>query len=198
MSDISFNNWYSMSDGALAKNIGNFVKHHRMEQNQSQDSLSKSAGISRSTLSLLERGETVTLATLIRVLRVLEQLHIMDSFWVTQTLSPLALAKLEKSKRRRVRVKRVETATSKFTTETSKKIPNATDGDFWLFIFYLLSAASQNGCLAGFLRQRRNLKKKWRLDPVWFRTDLQSYKCCKPSFWLNLLLVKYIQELHKG
>jgi transcriptional regulator with XRE-family HTH domain len=119
-----------MSDGALAKNIGNFVKHHRMEQNQSQDSLSKSAGISRSTLSLLERGETVTLATLIRVLRVLEQLHIMDSFWVTQTLSPLALAKLEKSKRRRVRVKRVETATSKFTTETSKKIPNATDGDF--------------------------------------------------------------------
>ena len=92
-----------MSDGALAKNIGNFVKHHRMEQNQTQDSLSKSAGISRSTLSLLERGETVTLATLIRVLRVLEQLHVMETFSVIQTISPSLLAKLEKAKRKRVR-----------------------------------------------------------------------------------------------
>ncbi len=112
MSDISFNNWYSMSDGALAKNIGNFVRHHRMEQNKTQDSVSNEAGISRSTLSLLEKGETVTLTTLIRVLRVLDQLHMMDSFSVHQIVSPLALAKLEKSKRRRARTKTGETTDS--------------------------------------------------------------------------------------
>ena len=46
------------------------------------------AGISRSTLSLLERGETVTLSTLIQVLRVLGQLNIMQAFTVQQNISP--------------------------------------------------------------------------------------------------------------
>ena len=70
MPDISFSNWISMNDKALAAHIGAFVKHHRLKQNKTQDVLANAAGISRSTLSLLERGETVTLATLIQVLRV--------------------------------------------------------------------------------------------------------------------------------
>lgn len=90
-----------MSDKALAEQIGVFVKHHRMEQNKTQEALAYAAGISRSTLSLLERGETVTLATLIQVLRVLDQLHLMENFVVTKTISPLALAKQEKEKRKR-------------------------------------------------------------------------------------------------
>jgi transcriptional regulator with XRE-family HTH domain len=79
------------------------VKHHRLEQNKTQDTLSHEAGISRSTLSLLERGETVTLATLIQVLRVLNQLHVMEAFEVKKTLSPLMLAKAEQETRKRVR-----------------------------------------------------------------------------------------------
>ena len=101
MSDISDKNWVSMSDKALAQQIGAFIKHHRIEQNKTQDSLANNAGISRSTLSLLERGETVTIATLIQVLRVLNQLHIMEVFTIQQTISPLALAKIEKNKRQR-------------------------------------------------------------------------------------------------
>jgi DNA-binding Xre family transcriptional regulator len=50
--------------------------------------LSHEAGISRSTLSLLERGETVTLATLLQVLRVLDQLQMMDAFVVEPRISP--------------------------------------------------------------------------------------------------------------
>lgn len=92
-----------MSDQALAAHIGAFVKHHRLEQNKTQDMLSHEAGISRSTLSLLERGETVTLATLIQVLRVLDQLQVMDAFEVQQRISPLALAKAEQEKRKRAR-----------------------------------------------------------------------------------------------
>lgn len=109
MTDMSYTNWDSMNDKALAEHIGAFVKHHRMEQNKTQDVLANAAGISRSTLSLLERGETVTLATLIQVLRVLDQLHVMEAFSVQQTISPLALAKMERDKRKRAGGKKEET-----------------------------------------------------------------------------------------
>ena len=105
MTDISYNNWISMSDKALSEHIGSFIKHHRMEQNKTQDVLSNAAGISRSTLSLLERGEAVTLATLIQVLRALDQLNIMESFKIYTTVSPMALAKMDKEKRLRARGK---------------------------------------------------------------------------------------------
>ena len=103
MTDISYKEWVSMSDNSLAKVIGAFVRYHRLEQNKTQDVLAHAAGISRSTLSLLERGEAVTLATLIQVLRVLDQLQIMDAFSVPKTISPLALAKMEQAKRKRAR-----------------------------------------------------------------------------------------------
>jgi len=101
MTEISYRNWLSMSDDALAKQVGVFIKHHRLEQNKTQEMVSAAAGISRSTLSLLERGESVTLATLIQVLRVLDQLQVMEAFEIQQRISPLALAKAEKEKRKR-------------------------------------------------------------------------------------------------
>ncbi|CAN5124724.1 hypothetical protein BH23BAC3_BH23BAC3_35390 [soil metagenome] len=103
MNEISYKDWASMSDKALIENIGAFVKHHRLRQNKTQDNVAEEAGISRSTLSLLERGETVTILTLtlMQVLRVLDQLHIMNAFQVDETISPIALAKLEKEKRQR-------------------------------------------------------------------------------------------------
>ena len=105
MTDKSFNEWASMSDKTLAKHVGTFVRHHRIEQNKTQDELATAAGISRSTLSLLERGETVTVTTLIQVLRVLDQLSVLSAFEVKETISPLALAKLQKEKRQRARSK---------------------------------------------------------------------------------------------
>lgn len=105
MTDISFKEWAALSDKALTKYIGTFVRHHRMEQNKTQDQLATAAGISRSTLSLLERGETVTVTTLIQVLRVLDQLSVLHAFEVRETISPLALAKLQKEKRQRARSK---------------------------------------------------------------------------------------------
>lgn len=106
MTDISYINWNSMNDKTLAEHIGAFVKYHRMEQNRTQDAIANDAGISRSTLSLLERGETVTIATLIQVLRVLDLLYIMEVFRVQQTVSPLLLAKMEKTRRKRASRKR--------------------------------------------------------------------------------------------
>jgi transcriptional regulator with XRE-family HTH domain len=90
-----------MDDNALMQAIGSFVRHHRLEQNKSQESVAHSAGISRSTLSLLEKGDTVTLPTLIQVLRVLDLLYIMDAFKVIENISPLVLLKQQKQKRKR-------------------------------------------------------------------------------------------------
>jgi transcriptional regulator with XRE-family HTH domain len=101
MNDLSYINWNSMSDTALVQFIGRFVKAKRMELNKTQEKLAHAAGISRSTLSLLEKGETVTLATLIQVLRVLDQLPVLQAFAVQQTVSPIQLAKLEQKKRKR-------------------------------------------------------------------------------------------------
>lgn len=103
MNDISYNDWVSMSDKALGETIGRFIKHHRLNQNKTQEEVSVEAGISRSTLSLLERGEKVTLSSLIQVLRVLDLLHLMDVFQVSDEISPIEYAKLQKNKRQRAR-----------------------------------------------------------------------------------------------
>lgn len=103
MNEKEYINLQSMSDSALSELIGKFVKHHRVDQNKTQEDISKSAGISRSTLSLLEKGEPVSLSTLLRVLRVLDLLHILDAFKVEQKISPIELAKIEKKKRQRAR-----------------------------------------------------------------------------------------------
>ena len=102
MNDISYNDWNAMSDDQIVQHIGKFVRHHRLQQNKTQDMLAKDAGVSRSTLSLLERGEVVTVATLIQVLRVLDQLHVINGFAITTQQSPLLLARAERKKRQRV------------------------------------------------------------------------------------------------
>ena len=103
MNDKSYTNWISMSDMALAQTIGAFVKHHRLAQNKTQEEVATAANISRSTLSLLERGETVTVLTLLQVFRVLELLYIMDVFSIQEQISPIELAKMERQKRKRSR-----------------------------------------------------------------------------------------------
>lgn len=105
MNDISDIEWASMSDKAIAEAIGKFVGHHRLNQNKTQAEVASAAGISRSTLSLLERGETVGLPMLIRVLRVLDLLNVMDGFRVNDEISPIEYAKLKKNKRKRARSK---------------------------------------------------------------------------------------------
>jgi transcriptional regulator with XRE-family HTH domain len=103
MNDYSDNDYYALTDGALCKIIGGFIKHHRLIQNKTQSKVAEDADISRSTLSLLERGEKVTINTIIKVMRVLELLYVLDAFKVSQQISPIQLAKLEKKKRKRAR-----------------------------------------------------------------------------------------------
>lgn len=111
MTDNSHKNWIAMSDQALSKHIGNFIQHHRLEQNRTQANVATAAGISRSTLSLLERGESITVSTLIQVLRVLDLLYVMDCFSIEKKISPIMLAKMEQEKRQRAREKKQDNQT---------------------------------------------------------------------------------------
>ncbi|MES2457385.1 MAG: helix-turn-helix transcriptional regulator [Bacteroidota bacterium] len=99
MSDISYN--YNNSDVLILKQIGRFIKEKRIEKNINQDSLASDAVISRSTLSLIERGENVSLINLIKILRTLDALYVLDSFKIETQISPMLLAEEEQKKRKR-------------------------------------------------------------------------------------------------
>ena len=106
MNEISYIEWDKMSDKALMGSIGKFVQGRRLEQNKSQDEVAGDAGISRSTLSLLERGENVRTDSLIRVLRVLGALDVMEAFRIKEEISPVEYAKLKKRQRRQASPRR--------------------------------------------------------------------------------------------
>lgn len=101
MNDMSYNNWKAMSDKMIMQAIGKFIQAERLKQNISQSKVASSAGISRSTLSLLERGETVRMDSFIQVLRVLDLLHVLEVFAIKDEISPIAYAKLKKKQRKK-------------------------------------------------------------------------------------------------
>lgn len=103
MTEISYNNWKSLSDEAIEQEIGYYVKKVRQQQNKTQSEIAKAANISRSTLSLLERGGSGNLKTLIQVLRVLDKLMVLEQFNYKEVLSPLALAKAQHKPKERIR-----------------------------------------------------------------------------------------------
>lgn len=99
MSDISVINEYS--DKAILKRIGNFIKQRRISEGITQTDFAAQAAISRSTLSLIERGENIALNNLIKILRMLDVLYVLDDFKVQDNISPLKLARGEKADRQR-------------------------------------------------------------------------------------------------
>src|SRR3972149_9063590 len=101
MMDKDNKNWKAMSDIAILRVLGEFIRHHRLEQNKTQGQLAEEAGINRSTLSEFELGRRSNTLTLIQLLRVLNQLHILGQFHVKKQLSPIQLAKLEQKERKR-------------------------------------------------------------------------------------------------
>jgi transcriptional regulator with XRE-family HTH domain len=105
MNENSVENRSALSDKAWLKQIGQFIKGNRQNQHKPQDQVALEAGISRSTLSLMERGENVRIDSLIQVLRALNLLYVLDSFLVKEQISQIEYAKL-KNKQTRIRRKK--------------------------------------------------------------------------------------------
>lgn len=99
MNDISSINKFS--DKTLLQNIGNFIQQIRIQQKRTQEDLANDAAISRSTLSLIERGDNISLLNLIKILRILDALYVLKNFQIPEEISPLQLAKGENKPRQR-------------------------------------------------------------------------------------------------
>ena len=85
-----------MSDGAILAYIGSFIKHTRINQNKTQAQLAEVAGLNRWTVSQIENGESITLSSLIPILRALDCFSILSVFSYSEEISPLEYAKLKK------------------------------------------------------------------------------------------------------
>ncbi|MBO5703038.1 MAG: helix-turn-helix transcriptional regulator [Bacteroidaceae bacterium] len=93
---------YSLTDNMILSKIGEFIKRQRLERNISQKDFAHSAGVSISSVASLERGESVSLKTLIPLLRALGALHMLAVFLKEPEISPIAYAKqLENQKSRK-------------------------------------------------------------------------------------------------
>lgn len=98
--------WHSMSDLALLELIGKFIQQTRLEQNKTQQQVATAAGINRSTIVKIEKGEGGTMISLMQILRALGQLQLLEHFDIKRQISPLQLAKLEQQKRQRASIKK--------------------------------------------------------------------------------------------
>ncbi len=102
------NNWVAMSDGAIIAAIGEFIKHKRLQENKTQAGLAREAGLNRWTLGQIENGESVTLGSMIQILRALNLLHLLDGFTIKESISPIEYARMQEKKRKRARKKNTE------------------------------------------------------------------------------------------
>ena len=97
--------WVGMTDKAIIGAVGAYIKHQRLEQNKTQAQVAKEAGINRWTLSQIENGGSITLATFIRILRVLDLVHLLSIFTIEEVISPIEYARLKEKKKKRARPK---------------------------------------------------------------------------------------------
>ncbi|MEM1084198.1 MAG: helix-turn-helix transcriptional regulator [Verrucomicrobiota bacterium] len=84
----------------MEKELGKRLKRRRLELNLSQTELAERSGLSRRTITGIERGEGSTLSTLLAVLRALYSLEVLDHFLPDTGISPIALLKLKEEPRK--------------------------------------------------------------------------------------------------
>jgi len=102
MSYISNNiDWYSMSDPAIIKELGQQLKRLRLKSNLTQQELSERSGLFRSTISEIENGRIASILSLIQILRALNQLELLNPFVAPDIVSPLMVAEQQIKLRRR-------------------------------------------------------------------------------------------------
>ena len=88
-----------MTNNRIELEIGLKIKHYRLKRNLTQLELANKTGISRVSISKIERGKGATLASLIEILRMLHVLQNLEFLFPEDEISPIELIKLKKKKR---------------------------------------------------------------------------------------------------
>ena len=87
-----------MNDDAVLAELGRRLERHRVESNRTQAEMAAQAGIGRATLQRLERGESVQMTSMIKLLRTIGLLAALDAA-VPESID-LPIAQLEREQRK--------------------------------------------------------------------------------------------------
>ena len=79
---------YMLSDVTILSRIGNHMRTVRLKQNITQQSLADAAGVSLSSLKKIEKGEIGTFDSLLRVMRTLGKLDVLQPLVDEEQMSP--------------------------------------------------------------------------------------------------------------
>lgn len=79
---------YTLADPMIMKRIGEKLKKARLKQNITQMNLAEESGISLSTLKKMENGETSSFDALLRMLRTLGFLDVLQPLIDEEQLTP--------------------------------------------------------------------------------------------------------------
>jgi transcriptional regulator with XRE-family HTH domain len=91
----------NLSDKAILHELGMRLARHRLNKNLTQGELAVEAGIGVATIYRIEKGHSIQLSSLIRVVRILGLITNFDALVPEPPLSPIQQAKLAKAVRRR-------------------------------------------------------------------------------------------------
>jgi transcriptional regulator with XRE-family HTH domain len=87
-----------MTDAAVLAELGRRLARHRLERNWTQAELAAEAGVGQATVQRAERGESVQMTSMIKLLRTLELLGALD-LAVPESID-LPIARLEREQRK--------------------------------------------------------------------------------------------------
>jgi transcriptional regulator with XRE-family HTH domain len=91
----------ALSDAAVLQEFGTRLAQYRLNQNLTQQSLAREAGISLRTLNRIECGEPSQTSNVLRVLRVLGLLDNLEALVPEAPVSPIQQLKLKGKARQR-------------------------------------------------------------------------------------------------
>ena len=86
--NVTVMNIYSLTDTLIQQRIGDKIKTLRLRQNITQVNLASDAQISLSSVKKIEKGQIGSFDSLIRVLRVLGKLDVLQQLVEEEEMSP--------------------------------------------------------------------------------------------------------------
>lgn len=96
---------YNKPDLEIAKTIGLKIKQLRLDMNVTQAELRDLSGVSLRRIGDIENGGNHSILILIQLLRALNALDFLESFFTTSSISPIEYAKILAKQPTKIRVK---------------------------------------------------------------------------------------------
>lgn len=101
-----------MTDKEVLVEIGSRIRQKRLNKNITHKELVEQTGMSRTTISKIENGESASFSNIIMILRALDSIDQLDLFLPATLIDPATLSKIEGDKRQRASKKKEVSDTS--------------------------------------------------------------------------------------